>query len=464
MPYKIRGLFKVLILIFTGILLVQIGIAQTLADTLVHLKDAVSLAEQNYHLLKAAKYEADGAYENVEVVKYSRLPSIESSYQAEIATANNLSGMFYPNAILPISGPPSSVNNYTAASGSAASILLNWQAVTFGERNAEIHVSAAEAKSKNLDWEQDIFNHKINVISSYLDVLLSTDMIRIEKQNIQRVEVNLKESRTLVMNNIKAGVDTALFLSELSKAKVDLLNAQRQLQIQQWLLAQLIVIDAAPVPADTNFLNTLPLIILQNDTSFTKHPLIRYWQSQFDLSKSKEQLLKKSYLPKLNIWGTGFARGSGFENVQSIKTWRGLAFSRYNYGAGLQLSFPIMKYGEVKKQLQQQNLLTKASEERILQNKQILTTQQRLANTAFNSGIAVARETKLQLASAQYAFKAMQIRYNTGLVNFSDLIQTQYNLLKAELDLKKAFWDAWKALLLEAAVNGNENIFLNQIK
>jgi hypothetical protein len=36
--------------------------------------------------------------------------------------------------------------------------------------------------------------------------------------------------------------------------------------------------------------------------------------------------------------------------------------------------------------------------------------------------------------------------------------------LKAELDVKKAYWDAWKALLLEAAVNGNENIFLVQIK
>lgn len=464
MPHQLKGLFKHLILIFLTVHLVQIAIAQSPADTLIHLKDAVSLAEQNYHLLKAAKYEADAAYENVKVVKYNKLPTIETSYQAGMATANNLTGMFYPNGILPISGPPSSDNNYTAASGSAANILLNWQAVTFGERDAKISVSVAEANSKNLEWKKDLFNHKINVISAYLDVLLSADIIRIEEQNIQRVEVSLKESRALVINNIKAGVDTALFLSELSKAKVDLLNAQRQLQTQQWLWAQLMVINALPVPADTNFLNKLPSVIPGTDTSFVNHPLIQYSQSQFDLSKSKEHLLKKSYLPKLNIWGTGFARGSGFENNQSIKTWDGLAFSRYNYGAGLQLSFPIMKYGEVKRQLQQQNLFSKASEERILENKQILSTQQGLANTAFNSAIAIAGETKLQLASAQYAFKAMQIRYNTGLVNFSDLIQTEYNLLKAELDVKKAYWDAWKALLLEAAVDGNENIFLNQIK
>jgi outer membrane protein TolC len=58
----------------------------------------------------------------------------------------------------------------------------------------------------------------------------------------------------------------------------------------------------------------------------------------------------------------------------------------------------------------------------------------------------------------------MQIRYNTGLVNFSDLIQAQYNLLKAELDMKTAYWDAWKALLLQTAVKGDEKIFLNAIR
>ncbi|HXL56421.1 MAG TPA: TolC family protein [Chitinophagaceae bacterium] len=439
-------------------------IAQTPSDTFIQMKDVVLLSEQNYHLLKARKYEADAAFENVDVVKYSRLPTIDASYQADVATANNLTGMFYPNGILPISGPPSSSNNYNLATGSAASILLNWQAVTFGQRNAQIDVSVAEANSKNLEWKQELFRHKINVISAYLDILLSIDVMHIHEQNIQRVEANLTQSRTLTISGIKPGVDTALFLSELSKAKVDLLNAQRQLQTQQWLLAQLIVVDVLPVPTDTNFLNKLPLMVVGNDTSFSNHPIIQYSQSQLVLSKSREQLLKKSYLPKLNVWGTGFARGSGFESNQPTKTWDGLSFNRYNYGAGLQLTFPIMKYGEVKRQLQQQNFLSKASEEKLEDNKETLITQQRIANSTFNNSMAIAAETQQQLKSGQYAFTAMQVRYNTGLVNFSDLIQAQYNLLKAELDVKKANWDAWKALLLEAAVSGDENIFLGEIK
>jgi hypothetical protein len=61
-----------------------------------------------------------------------------------MATANNLAGMFYSNGVLPITGPPSAENNYAAATGSAASILLNWQAVTFGKRDAKISASVID--------------------------------------------------------------------------------------------------------------------------------------------------------------------------------------------------------------------------------------------------------------------------------------------------------------------------------
>jgi len=59
-------------------------------------------------------------------------------------------------------------------------------------------------------------------------------------------------------------------------------------------------------------------------------------QSVFAISQSTEQLLRKSFLPKLSVWGTTFARGSGFEADGTVKTWDGMGLSRYNYGAGLQ--------------------------------------------------------------------------------------------------------------------------------
>jgi outer membrane protein TolC len=440
--------------------------AQLQNDTLIRLKDAVLLAEQRAPLVLSKRYESEAASKNIDVTRYNTsMPALDATYQAGIGTANNLTGIFYPAGILPMSGPPSAANRYSPATGSAASALLNWQALTFGQKSAQVHVSVAEANSKKSELEQVTFQHKINVISAYLDVLLAYDVVTIQGHNMERVQANLKQSRVLANTGIKPGVDTALFLSELSKASVDLLNAQKRLQVSQLLLQQLIVTNNLPVPVDTAFLDQLPLTVVPNDTSFAQVPVIKFGQSQLLLSQSKEQLLKRSYLPKVNVWGTGFARGSGFQpDNENIKTWDGFRLSRFNYGAGLQLVFPIMKYGEVKRQLQQQQLLSKAAREQIEESKQVLTTQQKIAITTFNSSIAIATQTQQQLKTGEYAFKAMQTRYNTGLASFPDLIQAQYNLLKAELDVKSAYWDAWKALLLQAAVKGDEHIFLNEIK
>jgi len=454
-----KPLFFLVAFLFLTVICVQ---AQ--ADSLVHIADALRMAEERYHLLKSKKMEADAATKNIDVAKYSRMPIIDASYQAGMGTANNLTGIFYPNGILPMTGPPSTGNNFSPATGSAASVLLNWQAITFGQRDAQINVSRIEANAKKSEWMQLLFSYKINVISTYLDVILATEKISIHQQNIERVNANLKQSRVLANTGIKPGADTALFLSELSKAKIELLNAQQQQKIAQLQLGQLMVTGVLPMPADTAFLNNLPAYVSAADTSFATAPVIQSGKGQLLVSQSKEAVLKKSFLPKLNVWGTGFARGSGFQADGSIKTWDGLGLNRFNYGAGVQLVFPIMKYGEVKRQLVQQNLLSKAAEEWIEENKQILLTQQSIANTTITNSLAVAAETRQQLTSAQYAFKSMQIRYNTGLVNFSDLIQAQYNLLKAELDMKTAYWDAWKALLLQTAVKGDEKIFLNAIR
>src|SRR5450432_787519 len=456
--------YQYLFVLTIGLFKMLVVHAQTLPDTLIQMKGAVQMAEQRYHLLKSKQYESDAAAKYIAVEKYSKLPSVDASYQAGAGTANNLTGIFYPYGILPVTGPPSTGNNYNPVTGSAASVLLNWQAVTFGQRDAQINVAIAEAKTKKSAFKQAAFQHTINVISAYLDLLLTYDVVHIQRENIERNQANLKQSRVLVNSGIKPGVDTALFLSELSKAKIDLLNSQKQLQVYQLQLAQLIVTDALPVPQDSSFLQRLPVPVTSVDSSFANTPIIQSGQSQLELSYSKELLLKKSYMPKLNVWGTGFARGSGFQANGNEKTWNGLTLNRFNYGAGVQLVFPVMKYGEVKKQLLQQNLLSKAAMENIAESNAILTTQKRIADVTFNNSLAVANETIQQLKSGQYAFNAIQIRYNTGLVNFSDLIQSQYNLLKAELDSKKSYWDAWRALLMQAAVKGDENIFLNAIQ
>ena len=42
-------------------------------------------------------------------------------------------------------------------------------------------------------------------------------------------------------------------------------------------------------------------------------------------------------------------------------------------------------------------------------------------------------------------------------------MQAQYALIKAETDYKLAYMGVWKALLFKAAVNGDLNLFINEV-
>lgn len=432
-------------------------------DTLIHLKDALSLATQRYHLLQARQREANAAEKYIDVVTYSKRPVIDFSYQAGLATANNVTGVFLPTGIPPISGPPSEKNNYSPTTGSAAGALLNWQAVTFGERGARMEEAVAASESRKRRYEQEVFGHSVRVISSYLDVLLARELLLIHQRNIERAQTGLRQSVVLAQNGIKAGVDTVLFSVEVARAKTGYLNARKELDVQQLLLGQLLVLATLPIPADSAFLSRLPGDEPPSASVFP-HPTIQYLQSQTTLTESAGKVLKHSYLPKLNLWGTAFARGSGFGPDGTVSTWNGMALNRLNYGAGLLLTVPVTKYGEAKRLLTQQHQLILAAKELEEDTRSVLATQSRIAGTSFRHSILAVDQAGNELDAGRSAFEAMQSRYRSGLVSFTELIQTQYSLLKSELGVKQTRWDAWKALLLKAAVNGNIEIFLKEIK
>src|ERR1700674_2530937 len=109
--------FRYPVLLF-GLLLSKAN-AQNFQDTLLRLSGAIQMAEQRFPLLRAKRLEVQASIKNTDVVKYSRLPTVEASYQANISTANILIGQYYPEGILSMSGPPSLSNYYSPATGSA---------------------------------------------------------------------------------------------------------------------------------------------------------------------------------------------------------------------------------------------------------------------------------------------------------------------------------------------------------
>jgi outer membrane protein len=432
--------------------------AQQQSNTLSQL---LQLAERNYPLLRSKMFDVQAAQKGVNASKSTLIPTLDASYQMNYATYNNIIGMAYPQYMVPISGPPSSENNYNGVFGSITSLLLNWQPVAFGQLNAKINVSKAGLQYASADEQNEIFQHKTKVINAYLDVLTDGELVKEYQNNLNRTVINLQVIQSLVISGIKPGVDTSILKVEISKAKIELLNNKKSKEQARICLSQLLASDTNIIFNDTLFFSRLPVSVMKIDS--VKHPLINLYASSVEMSLARKKVLSKTTMPVLGVWSTIYARGSGISYDGSVNATDGLAFQRYNYGIGFQISMPLLQIARIHPQLQQQNFLIQSNQEKLNEIELQLKKQQELADTTLKNSLAIAKECPLFLESAQFSYKAMQSRYQSGLVNLADLIQAQYALIKAETDYKLAYMSVWKALLYKAAVNGNLNLFINQV-
>jgi outer membrane protein len=425
------------------------------------LQEILKQAEANYPLLKAKGYEVQSGKDQVAFAKSSALPSLDAAYQLNYATYNNITGMAMGQGFVPISGPPSTSNTYDAVFGSAGGLILNWEPFTFGQRKSRINSAKAYQDYQQADQEHEIFQHQIRTANAYLDVVMTHELVKVYSKNLERAEDNVRIVKSLTRSGLRPGTDTALFKAELSRAKIELLNYERLRETQQALLSELMGGSGVTYAIDSNFFKSLPVKAAATDS--LSHPLIRLSTSRMMINKYERTSLQRTLYPKLSFWGTAYARGSGIRYDGQVNSEDGLSFSRYNYGAGLMLSVPLLRFANVRHQVDAQESLIKSDEEKINLVKLQLEKQNQVADITLSNALKIAKESPSFYESSEFSFRTLLSRYNSGLVNYTDLIQAQYTLIKSEADLKKAYLDAWKALLYKAAVQGDINIFLNQL-
>jgi len=421
----------------------------------------LKLAEANYPLLKSKGHEVQARKDQVSFAQSSALPSLDAAYQVNYATYNNITGMAVSQGFVPISGPPSTSNSSQAVFGSAAGLLMNWELFTFGQRKTRINTAKTYQAYQLADRDQELFIHCIKTTHAYLDALMTHQLVKVYENNLQRAQDNARIIKALVNNGLRPGTDTAVFRAELSRAKIELLNHERLRDNQQLQLSELLGGIDVTITADSSYFTTLPGN--SPDTTSSNHPMIRLAASRVSINEQARAAAKNSWYPKLTFWGTAYARGSGIRYDNVVESEQGLSFSRYNYGVGLMLSVPLLQFTQARHQVHAQESLILAEQEKVNQAKLHLSKQNQMADVTLRSAIKVANESPAYLNAASYSYRALLSRYQTGLVNYTELIEAQHELMHSQADLKRAYLDAWKALLYKAAVQGDMQIFLNQV-
>jgi outer membrane protein TolC len=433
----------------------------TLADLIASADNHLPVLLQKKELVNASKAE-------VTDIRHSFLPQLQLSEQVNIGTDNSMAGSYFPFGIVPsTSAGVNASNNMNTVSGNVAVLYGQYDLVNFGLNGAKIKNAKAYVGLQEADLQKEQYYVELNIAKLYFNVLKSQYILNVDKENVDRYQSIFTIIQALTSSGIKAGSDSSLAKAELSKTRItynQTLGNISQLK-QQLSYFTGIPVDQLNIDTTNNSFTNVNIDSIHFATDSINNPLIDYYAKKKNIYLANDKLIRRSYLPKISLAASTWARGSSIEynnDYQSLDN--GLGYQRYNYLVGLNLTYNLFNGLYRKDKLNINNYELKASDDELQQQKLALTSASLQADDALQSTRANLLELPIQLQSAEDTYQQKVAQYKAGLISLIDLTNASFVLYRSQTDYIETMSDWYLAQLDKAAATGTLTQFIQTIK
>src|SRR5436309_6111805 len=387
---------------FVGCVLSRTDVAaQSPGSGPLTLSDAIQLALKNYPAIKESRARAQAAEEGIGVARTAYLPRLDMIVQENRATTNNVFGLLLPQSVVPsISGPVLGTRSVgDSVWGSAAGVLLSWEAVDFGQRRAGVDVARAQttlAKNQTSLTELDVASAAAD---AFLTVLAAEESVRATRANVDRLQIFSNNVRTLVQNQLRPGADQSRAEAELAVANNQLSQAVQIAEVARAALADAVGAAGASFELTVGALAAVPQVSIA-PADLKAHPAARAGQAAIDVVRARERTLDRAYFPHLTLQSTFAARGTGAETPGVPSYGNGLWLQVPNWAVGAAVTFPAFDIFSInaRKRVELQNEMAESAHyERTIQT---LTTQEAKARALMKAATESAKNTPVECESA----------------------------------------------------------------
>src|ERR1700761_7090418 len=309
-------------------------------------------------------------------VRNNWLPNLKLNYQADVGTANNITGPYFGFGIIPSSSGGIHTSNVTTTMSDNLGIAaFDWEVYNFGSYGAQSKVANSDVDVQQNQFAQNKYNLQAFTIANYLQLMRLQDFLAIQARDIQRNTEIRRSIESLAKSGVRAGVDTSIAEAELSKARLDYIELNNQFKQVQLQLSSVTGLSYQSIISDTTAerrIVTQPTATIFNiDTA--NHPLVNYYRALYQNSLEREDLVKKSYNPKILLEGAAWGRGS---SVDAAGNYNGLGsgygFQRDNYLVGVGISFNLSDIRRRQLKLNTQKASTDYAQQKLEEQKQLL--------------------------------------------------------------------------------------------
>ena len=401
------------------------------SSKLLSLSDAIASAISNNKSIQLAKLDENIAASNYKQTEAIFLPQVVFSYTA-MSTNNPLNAFgfklqqksitqndFNPDLLNHPSGTPDFTTKIEVQQP-----LINMDMMYLRKgaaKQTEVYQYKTQRTKEYLTFE---------VQKAYLQLQLAYNAVKVLEDALQTT----KSVYTFTDNHFQQGliqksdvlnaqVQVTTVESNLAKAKSNIKNASDYLSV---LMAQPVgiiykVIDAAATEQWIN--DTAKIVATRADFMAI--------QKAIEASDLMIKSNKMSYLPKLNAYGS-----------YQLNDSRMLGFGANAYLAGVQLSWEIFKGNKTKNTIATQTLERNKLTAQLAQQKEQSELE---LSKAYRDAADAQFEIKQQKSAVEQATEALRIlqnRYQQGLVNTTDVLMANTQVLQQKFALAQAVFNA----------------------
>lgn len=420
-------------------------------------QQAVYYAVDNYPAIRAATAHVSAQEAGVDLTRTAYLPRLDSTLQLNRATRNNVPGLLLPGtAIPPISGPASDTASFSSIWGSAGGLLLSWEAFDFGLRDASVDLARTLVTRATAGAELTRLDVAVRTADAFLRLAADQETVRAARGNVERQQVFAKAVAVLVANQLRPGADDSRAQAESALARIQLVQAEQAEQIARVYLAQWLGV----VPTDVQIVGA-PLLEMPPPLPVAppppaSHPLAETQMATVQSIRAFQQVLDRSYVPRINFQTAYSLRGTGATaSGANLGGLRGLDFDTPNWAVGITATFPLFDWFSLRDRTRIEAFNERSEQatyERILQE---LASQSGQARAQMDGARRVAENTPIQLSAARVLERQSRARYDAGLATIIEVADAQRLLLQSEVGDAVARLGVWRALVADAAARGD---------
>jgi outer membrane protein len=427
------------------------------------LEQAIAYAGEHYPTVRAALESVNVSMAGVDVARSAYLPRLDSLWQSNRGTVNNIFGQVLPQSVIPaMSGPVLPFASGGSVWGSATGALFSWEPLDFGLRRASVVSAEAAVGRARASEAMTRLDVQSAVASAFLSVVGAERAVASIQTDVERRDLLSRRIHTLVDNELRPGAEASRADAESAAARTRLIQARQAFTQAQLTLTRLLGVTAGIAKVEAAaLLDAIPADTPKPESSAV-HPTVQIHQAAMDAARAQEDVLSRTDLPRVYLQSSVFARGSGADPSGQLDGGvDGLGLQRANWAAGVQVVLPnLFDFSS----LRARKSAAAASEraETALYDEAVLTvSSQRLAASAgLEAARAIAANTPVQLAAARQSESQARARYEAGLTSIVEVADAQTLLAQAEVLDQLARVDVWRALLATAAAQGSLSPFL----